>query len=175
MRDKIVTAFARCEANNCLSVETQKEFYIVDGESGKSEVCYDSSALNYPFFTVSNPKEKEIGFLAIDKCIFFEQDGEKCDCAVFDGHLICFIEMKKALGKTRTRSKARDKAVGQLKETIAEFRQKIDFSPVQVEAILCVGFNTVYPRSRASNQNRVKEFQDDYNAELTEGNKIVFN
>ena len=112
MQNDLKAIYPQIEANNCLDTVTQKEFDIYDCEEEKR--CY--IATDYGQFKVINSLEKEISFLAIDKCLFFDNDKfKKCDCLVFDKDTICFIEIKACKFKQRKSNKKT--AISQLKST----------------------------------------------------------
>lgn len=172
MIELINEAYANCNLNHCLEVENSQSFIVVDTTGGRSEIFRESELPPFPYLTIKNPNEKNINFLAIDECIYFSADGKKCDCAVFDENRFCFVEIKSGMGKSRRHKK--QEAAEQLKNAIRLFKNNIDFSSYEIEAILCVGFKTSFPRIKASSIYLSKDFQDSLNAELFEGNEIEF-
>lgn len=126
-------------------------------------------------FTVKNEQAKEITFLAIDKGIFLDTPNfpfQKCDFALFDDSRFCFVECKDSVAKQR--SKERNSAFNQLKETILVFKNNIDFSDYQIEAQVSLKARRVYPRQSCSREDKVKEFEDELNVALYENNEITF-
>jgi hypothetical protein len=80
---------------------------------------------NYHFVVV-NKQKKDISFLKIDKCVFNDGDGKKCDFALADENHIFFIEVK-GLEKFDDHLKKKNKrseAKKQLIETIKFFKHK---------------------------------------------------
>lgn len=169
-------AFPQCATNRCLDVENAVEFKIIDTDEGRSTIYRgDSSTLSYPYFTVINPHSKAINFLAIDNCIYFNCDGKKCDFALYDESVFCLVEIKSALGSASTRRVKRKEAIQQLRANIVSFKGCLDFGGYKVEACICVGYKVSSPRSKASNQSLAKDFIDNYDVELFEGNEMIFN
>jgi len=76
---------------NCCDYIDDAEFYIKDQKNGRSMI---SNKDDY-HLKVINKKNQTISFLKIDKCVFNDNDEEKCDCALANNHLIYFIEIKK--------------------------------------------------------------------------------
>ena len=102
MQNRLKAIFSQIEANGCIETILEKEFEIYDCEEEKR--CY--IATEYGQFRVINSVEKEITFLAIDKCLFFDSDRfKKCDCAIFDNDTLCFIEIKACKFKQRKSNK----------------------------------------------------------------------
>ena len=169
------TPFPHCDPNQCLQVEAANKFVVIDTPAGKSTIYKgDTSLLQFPYFTVYNPAEKNIYFLAIDECIYFAKDGKKCDFAVHDENIICFVEIKLAAGNANTRRAKKKDAILQLKTSINDFTQKVNLTPLKLEACLCVGYKTAAPRTKASSQGNAKDFIDNFNTELFEGNEMTF-
>ena len=162
MQNSLKTAFLNIETNNCMEVLTQKEFEIYDCEEEKR--CY--IATEYGQFKVINSLEKEITFLAIDKCIFFDSDKfKKCDCVIFDEDTICFIEIKAC--KIKQRKSNKKTAITQLRSTIEIFKEKLDIEK-KIEAYLCIGINPEHP-PRASTSDKVLEFEEELDTQLFDG------
>ena len=167
MQNSLKAIYPQIEVNNCLDIVTQKEFDIYDCEEEKR--CY--IATDYGQFKVINSLEKEISFLAIDKCLFFDNDKfKKCDCLVFDKDTICFIEIKACKFKQRKSNKKT--AISQLKSTIDIFRKEFDIDK-KIEAYLCIGMNPENP-PRASSSDRILEFEEELDTQLLEGCQKTF-
>lgn len=182
MKQLIETTFP-CQTGNCIETRTETIFWIDEYSSeetipkkirGKSFVLIETD--DELLFTVKNPNRKDIYFLAIDQGIF---DGTKkyelgrCDFALFDDARFCFIENKKVTLKHR--GKERLEAYKQLKEIILKFKEHLDFGHYQIEAQLSFKSNRkIYPRETSSNQDIVKEFDDELAVALFENNDIEF-
>ncbi len=131
--EQIKKAFLRCVENNCLIVTNSERIEIFDDEVAKR--CFIRNNETQPIhFTILNPSQKEIAFLAIDKCLFFDDEGwEKCDFVVFDDKTFCFVEIKQAKASRRKqageskqakasrRKSRRIKAIGQLTSNYQNF------------------------------------------------------
>ena len=162
MQNRLKEAFPQTESNSCIKTISSKEFDIYDCEEEKR--CY--IATEYGQFRVINSLEKEITFLAIDKCLFFDSDRfKKCDCVVFDNDTICFIEIKACKFKQRKYNKKT--AISQLKSTIEIFRKELDIDK-KIEAYLCIGMNPENP-PRASTSDRILEFEEELDTKLFDG------
>lgn len=155
------SSFPNCLTNNCLETVDLVEFFIIDTGGRCRLHIGPEDEVELPWFHVKNPTERKLNFLAIDQCLFFEADGKRCDCAVFDESVFRFIELKKA-SKTRTRSKKRDHAIEQLKATISLFWSALTLNDFTLEAYLCVGHKRAVPRISATSQNHRKDFYDNY-------------
>jgi hypothetical protein len=154
----IEKVFPQINQNACLEILNDTEFSIYDSESGRCFIQKNEEGLIH--FTVKNPNKKDIGFLAIDKCIFMDNDDiERCDCAVFDKKTFCFIEIKET---ARRKSENSKKARSQLLTTIQEFIKKIDFGNTRLEAYVVVGldFSEVKPASKAQDLATSLEFME---------------
>jgi len=154
MKNKLEEAFPQVLTNHCLETNSEKEFWIYDCD--EENRCYITSEDNQ--FQVINNTKNNISFLAIDKCIFFDDDTfKKCDCAVFNEKTFCFIEIKKS--KVARRNRNKKVASRQLKSTIELFKTKIDFN-LSLEAYLCIGFSNTIPSRSASSSDMILEFEE---------------
>ena len=169
MIDALKKAFPQIEKNSCLKTQLDKKFDIYDCEEEKR--CYICEKDGH--FQVINNNGKEIGFLAVDKCLFFDDDElKKCDCIVFDGDTICFIEIKEC--KPKRRKGHKKNAEKQLKSTIEVFKSKIKIDK-RMEAYLCVGCSATQPSRTASSKNAQAEFLIHLNTILFDGCQKKFN
>ncbi|ADB38730.1 hypothetical protein [Spirosoma linguale] len=160
MIDTIKRAFPQTEINGCLETRTETEFHIYDHETEKR--CYvhtDSEGIKH--FTVENVSGRPVHFLAIDKCLFFDNDGPKrCDCAIFDKETFCFIEIKTTSSMTQ-RKKLRREAKNQLKAAVTFFRENITFTSTQIEAYVSSLIDSqTRPLNRASLIDEIEEFEE---------------
>jgi hypothetical protein len=171
-----------CQTGNCFEVRSENIFWIDEYQiddfpskpKGKSFIILEKEG-DKLFFTVNNLSQKEVIFLAIDKGIFLdtlEFDFKKCDFALFDDERFCFIESKDV--NLKHRRQERLDAYEQLKNTILKFKEKIDFGDYILEAQISMKASQIYPRQRSSNENKVKEFEDDLRVALFENNDIEF-
>lgn len=153
----IEKAYPQIVQNACLKILTDLEFSIYDSEMGRCFIQKKDDEIIH--FTVKNPNQKEIGFLAIDKCIFMDSDNiKRCDCAVFDNKTFCFIEIKET---NQRKSENSRKAREQLLTTIEEFIDKFDFSDKRLEAYVVVGldFRKVSPASKSQDLLSTLQFE----------------
>lgn len=163
----IKRSFPQTEANACLQTLTVIEFCIYDTDARRCVIQDDPDGLKH--FTVENPTEREIYFLAIDKCLFFDGDGiQRCDCAVFDSKTFCFIEIKE-VDHAAKRSEHYRKAKEQLKTTIQYFQERLTFTTKRIEAYACVGRTIARPARQATDINEQFEFAE-MGATLYHGN-----
>ena len=153
----IEKAYPQIAQNSCLEILTDLEFSIYDSEMGRCFIQKEEDSVIH--FTVKNPNKKEIGFLAIDKCIYLDSDKiKRCDCAVFDNKTFCFIEIKET---NQRKSENSRKAKEQLLTTIKEFKDKIDFSDKRLEAYVVVGldFKKISPASKSQDLLSTLKFE----------------
>lgn len=152
MINSLKEAFPTIETNGCIEFLSDREFEIYDDEEDKR--CYISSSGQ---FKVENPHQKEIGFLAVDACIFSSYDASRCDCIIFTDESFCFIELKSC--KNKNESSNRQKAKKQLKTTIELFKSKVVFE-TQLEAYICITCTPMRKIPRASNMDAIAEFEE---------------
>ena len=177
MNKKINELFPHCATNNCLEQHNLPVIEIYDDATLKKCIIHKevSVTLNYPFFKIVNPNNKVVNFLAIDNCVLFECDGDKCDFAAFHDSNFYFVELKRGLGSDLNRSKKKEKAINQLKATLRLFTNNIDFRGYSLFACICVGYESPSPAAPASDLNNLVEFINDFNTELIEGKEINLN
>ena len=159
MRNLIQRAFPLTEHNGCLTTQTDPEFHIYDDTIGKKQCHIQTGPTGIKHFTVENPTERVIHFLAIDHCLLFDGDGTHCDCAVFDEKTFCFIEIKETM-RPNKRSEYMHDAKEQLKATIRHFNQHLAFTTKRIEAYVCVGGTSPRPARPSTDLNEQVEFAD---------------
>ena len=186
LTEQIINTFASCLPNNCLEENIFLQVFeiiddqpnlpcrlLTDGQSGQ--------------FIIENPNEYLLHFLKIDNCILFTQDGAKCDFAVFNANEFILVELKKIEANTTTshrkRKSKRKGAYDQLENTLQVFNRKnIDLSSYQKNRKLFViasvlDYNppvTRMPAAKADNQQKILEFEINYNATLLTGHRYKF-
>ena len=97
----------RVAAGNCLASHTARQVVIYDHKNVKGPPAPDPRIDGHcylrqpreettPFdFTVRNPSGQVFHFVAVDKCMFTDQDaGRRCDCLVFTENVALFIDLK---------------------------------------------------------------------------------
>ncbi|MDZ7897380.1 MAG: hypothetical protein U5N85_05035 [Arcicella sp.] len=177
MKQLIETTFP-CQTGNCIETRNETIFWIDEYSTkepipveirGKSFILLETD--DDRLFTVNNPSQKEITFIAIDAGIFTD-NAPKCDFALFDNQRFCFVECKDSVKKQR--SKERKSAFIQLKTTIIRFKENLDFGSYKIEAQVSMKAQMVFPRKSCSREDMVKEFEDELAVTLFENNEIEF-
>ncbi len=164
MTESIKEAFPDCSVNGCLEFLNATQFFVIE-VAGKSVVVKDGSRSEYPFFKVENLSERRIGFLAIDHCLLFNSDHEKCDFALFNDFTFVFVEMKAS--KKKQGNTSRDKAYSQLLTTIEAFvAKKVTFGGRKLVACMCVGLKSPTPSFSAKSQSKRLEIWNRFKADL---------
>lgn len=75
---------------DCTQSLSKNYFFIRDDKQNKpSYIEFDNGQ-----FEVINHTQKEIFFLQIDDCLYGSQDATRCDCAIYNDDVFCFIELK---------------------------------------------------------------------------------
>ncbi len=123
-------------------------------------------------FTVTNPLQKEVHFLAIDKCVLTDSDKTHCDCAIFDNSQFLFVEISDS--KKLHRNAKRKKAKAQLSQTITHFRENGINFPDNLNAVICFVGKKVFPVRLASTDQASLAFLIEWGAVLLEGNERKF-
>lgn len=105
---------------DCLTLVNETPFYIKDQESGSCEL---STADNWDL-KVENKTKNPVHFFKIDKCVFNDGHGKRCDCAVFNENESYFVEIKELenFDSTRKRKERRSAAKKQLIASINDFK-----------------------------------------------------
>ena len=181
MKQLIETTFP-CPTGNCLETRNEIIFWVdeypdeIEFERNRKKSFVLIETKDELLFTVKNPTQKDVHFLAIDQGVFWKTEKYKlgrCDFALFDDTRFCFIEIKEVTLKHR--NKERLEAYKQLKETILKFREHLDFGHYQIEAqVSFKSSRKIYPRQSSSNQDIAKEFDDELAVALFENNDIEF-
>jgi len=156
--------FPHIDEKECLQFITKPSFEILDHEEDKK--CYILEENGQ--FKVINMNEHEIGFIAVDECLFSSSDGSRADCIVFDDDIVCFIELKHCKNKKQLITKHKKKAKKQLIATIEFFRSNINMER-SLEAYICITCTideriTMTPK--ASNEEAQLEFEEYYDTQL---------
>ncbi len=173
MIESIIAQFENSAPNNCISTVEHGVFKVFDRHDNCCFICVENEPNTLCYFTVSNPTNKLINFLAIDKCTLMGDREKKCDCALFDDSSFYFIEMKTATPAQRRKRKS--DAYEQLKSTIGIFKSKLSFDGYELWALISFGQSYAIPKTNSTQMARRKELFDLYRAKLIEGNFIEFN
>ncbi len=99
MINSLKEVFPYLDEKECLQIIKKEAFEIFDHEEEKK--CYILEENGQ--FKVINSKRKEIGFIAVDECLFDSSDGSRSDCIIFDDEVFCFIELKHCKNKNISR------------------------------------------------------------------------
>ena len=163
MINSLKEVFPHLEDKECLQFIKKKSFEIFDHKIDKK--CHIVE--NNGQFRVLNSDEKEIGFLAVDECLFGSSDGSRSDCIVFDDEVLCFIELKDCKNKNIPAN--RRTAKKQLISIIEFFEDNIK-TDRKLEAYICVTCSsedgTITMTPRANNEQAQLELEEYYDTAL---------
>ena len=152
--------------NNCVEHISMNEFYIIDDIQTNSTKIINENGQ----FKIINNTNKNLSFLKIDNCVGFDEDTQKCDCAIFNDDVFCFIELKTMTSdKQNLKTKRRKKAEEQLKYTIISFKDEELIQNKTLEAyvsITCFKNENLIPVPLTPNQDKILEFKEDFNVKL---------
>jgi len=155
--------FPHIDEKECLQFISKQSFEIFDHEEDKK--CYILEENGQ--FKVINMNEHEIGFVAVDECLFSSSDESRADCIVCDDDVVCFIELKHCKNKNIPRN--RQKAKKQLITTLEFFKEQINIEQ-KLEAYICVTCSSNKERTsmtpRANNEEAQLEFEEYYDTQL---------
>ena len=117
--------------SQCTENIDKKHFFIKDGDDQKPAFIIEKNGE----FEVINNTDNSIKFLKIDACIYNSNDNLRCDCAIYNDNVFCFIELKNS---KRTNWKShRESAEKQLKATILDFQNEEITQNKTFEAYMC--------------------------------------
>jgi hypothetical protein len=169
MQESIKKAFPLISQNACIEVTQFLDFEIIDRQISRCILQEGHSESGHLW--VSNQNKKQIHFLAIDKCLFFDNpiDPSRCDCALFDENRICFVEIKES--NKSNRRKRRIEAIEQLAKTINLFKDS-GVESTQFDALVCFSTYQAFPKRR--NLDKEIEFLNNCGGFLYEGNLEEF-
>lgn len=161
----------------CCEVISDEVFYIKDILNGCSEIVDDEEY----HVIVTNRKAKDISFLKIDKCVFNDGDGKKCDFALADDEEIYFVEVKglERFDSHSKKNKKRAEAKTQLIKTINIFKHnnpKLDLKHTfAVIALYPVLENSYSKIITSKDQIVIDKFVEECGCpNVFEGNQIEF-
>lgn len=173
MIDNIKTAFPKLVENKCFSIQNT-DFGIRDDQDKQQAPSYIVFEMEEAHFKVKNPSNKEVHFLAIDKCLWNDSDkvGGRCDFIVFDEASFLFVDIKKA--KMRHASDYRKDAEKQLEATLQKFQAQINFDTHKIYAIIAFVKSKISPQLATRNQNLKVKWDTKYGIDLMECNTWEF-
>ncbi len=147
----------------CQEVISHSNFFIQDDIKNKpAYIKYDNGQ-----FKIINKKQKDINFLKIDDCIYTSKDDTRCDCAIFDDKVFCFIELKTC--KINNQNTNRKKADNQLKKTIINLKSERIVQGKALEAYACLTCEIDNKLTRITNaycQDTIFSFEEELNTYL---------
>lgn len=171
--------FNKSNFPTCLEEKKTKIIYIKDPDLADTP-CIISNSNDFDF-QINNPKQKEIGFLKIDSCLYGSQDGRKCDFAINDENIVYFVEVKKLrdFSSSWKSDSKKDDALDQIVQTINRFRGTYNLVDMRnVYAIICLKPNlpTHTQIIQVGDQNRISRLLSGCGCpNLYIGNEITFN
>lgn len=173
MKNRIAKSFSHCVQDGCIEISSNYTCFVDEVDGRSRFYSGDTQKLEYPFFTINNEEKKEIHLACVDSCLYKKQgDIKRCDFAVFNDNLFCFVEVKRALDPNLLEVQ-KSNAANQLRVSINNFKTRgIDFTGYKVQACICVGYTKNVPKVRTTNQSLAIEFEEDFGVELFEGNEI---
>ena len=133
MINKLKILFPHFVEKECWIETSDKEIEIYDHE--KEKRCYLDKRFKTEF-TVINPSEKKINFIAVDSCLLSSSDPSRSDCMVFDEKTVCFIELKKC--KKKNVKDNQKGAIDQLEAFVKFFIENSLNIDKKLEAYVCV-------------------------------------
>lgn len=166
--------------DECWSVRMDSELLVIDDDETHATRFSDDPDDAGRALMVINEKNKEITLLSIDNMLVASRQGGITDGALFDTEQFHFIEFKtNALGNSEQAVFATfDKAVGQLRETIKVFVERLEpqgISLTDVRKIYChVVVSERFPRTRATRQDYSLRFFDETGIELSFSDKLYW-
>lgn len=166
--------------DECWSVRMDSELLVVDDDDTHATRFSDNPDDVGRALMVINGENKEIVLLSIDNMLVASRQGGITDGALFDTEQFHFIEFKtNALGNSEQAVfDTFDKAVGQLRETIKVFVEKLEPQSVNLKDVRQLYCHVIvserFPRSRATRQNYSLQFLDETGIELSFSNKLYW-
>ena len=170
MRAEIEAAFPICtnDKNDCIKETKDNPVFIEDTKNGKCVITTNAASAH---FTINNDIDKNLLFIAIDKCIWGDDSGhQKCDFAVTDSNVFAFVEIKDTDNRKSHKKSAKD----QLEETIKRFSVVAGLNSTIRKAIIAWKYAPTKPVASTLMQSSAVHFWDTYQVELLEGNEMSF-
>lgn len=172
MKPEQVRQHPRVAQGGCLVSHTARQAVIYDHKKAEDQAdndlrvdgrCYlrQPDEDGSPFdFTVHNQKGKVFHFVAVDKCMFSDEEGgSRCDCLVFNPQLSLFIDLKENKS-VAGRQKGRRKAIQQICATIEWFlAEQLLADWEQVEVVVANGSRKRHPRLAANSIEKTAELE----------------
>lgn len=166
--------------DECWTVRMDSELLVIDDDqTHTTRFSNDSDDVGRALMVI-NEKNKEIVLLSIDNKLVANRKGGITDGALLDMDQFHFIEFKtNALGNSEQAVyDTFDKAVGQLRETIKVFFERLELQGIDLlseRMVMChVVVSDRFPRSRATRQNYSLQFFDETGVELSFSDKLYW-
>jgi len=94
LKEQISNTFTLCFSNNCLEDICLLAFEVIDDQHNlPCRLLIEGQSGD---FRIENPRKHLLHFLKIDHCVLLDQDGKKCDFAVFNADELIFVELKRS-------------------------------------------------------------------------------
>lgn len=179
---KLVESFAQSHKpfDECWTVRMDSELLVIDDDQTHATRFSNDPDDAGRALLVVNAKNKGIVLLSIDNKLVANRKGGITDGALLDMEQFHFIEFKtNAMGNsTQAVYDTFDKAVGQLRETIKVFVERLELQEVDLlseRMVMChVVVSDRFPRSRATRQNYSLQFFDETGVELSFSDKLYW-
>ena len=147
---RITTAFQReLQQQACLVPHNHPNTFVHDPPPPPASPCMLLTDVRRAKsdLHVLNPEQRQIHFLAIDKCLYDDGDDERCDCALIINQQLHFIEFKTSQADRNT---GPGECIRQLAASICDFYDRQIIEPGEtVFAYACVGFTREIPYNGA--------------------------
>lgn len=179
---KLAESFAQSHQpfDECWTVRMDSELLVIDDDQTHvTRFSNDPDDAGRALMVV-NAKNKEIVLLSIDNKLVANRKDGITDGALLDMEQFHFIEFKtNAMGNSEQAVyDTFDKAVGQLRETIKVFVERLELQEVDLlseRMVMChVVVSDRFPRSRATRQNYSLQFFDETGVELSFSDKLYW-
>ena len=179
---KLAESFAQSHKpfDECWTVRMDSELLVIDDDQTHATRFSNDPDDAGRALLVVNAKNKEIVLLSIDNKLVANRKGGITDGALLDMEQFHFIEFKtNAMGNSEQAVyDTFDKAVGQLRETIKVFVERLELQEVDLlseRMVMChVVVSDRFPRSRATRQNYSLQFFDETGVELSFSDKLYW-
>ncbi len=177
LKQKIEEAFSLSVTNGCIQNPEGKDFtpnsfgIRDDSQPGDSKAAYLCS-YDDGHLRILNSLGRKLYFWAIDSCTFQPKDPKRCDVALWSDDQLVLAEIKTS-GK-RKRKDSRTTAINQLKSSFDLINRILDPNMTKHAIIVFVAAKT-HP-ARLINRAEISiQFEQEFQAQLLEGNTFTFN
>lgn len=179
---KLAKAFTQSHRpfDECWTVRMDSKLLVIDDDNTHATRFSDDDNDIGRALMVINNRNKEIVLLSIDNMLVASRQGGITDGALLDSEQFHFIEFKtNALGNSEQAVfDTFDKAVGQLRESIKVFVEKLEPQGVNLtdaRQVYChVVVSDRFPRTRATRQDYSLRFFDETGIELCFSDKLYW-